>query len=58
MLGLAIALLLIGIIGLFFFTYAGVIVGVIGLVLLIAFLAGFGRRAAHPADERYPAKPS
>ena len=43
MLALAIVLIVVGIVGLFFFTYAGVVVGAIGLLLLIAFLIGFGR---------------
>jgi hypothetical protein len=48
MLGLAIVLILAGIVLLFLFTYAGVVVGIVGIVLLVAFLAGFGRRAAEP----------
>jgi hypothetical protein len=45
MLALALVLIAIGIVGLFFFTYAGAVVGAVGLLLLIAFLAGFGRSA-------------
>jgi hypothetical protein len=45
MLALAIAVIAIGIILLFFLTYAGVIVGIVGILLLIAFLFGVGRGA-------------
>jgi hypothetical protein len=45
-LGLGIALLIIGLLGLLFFPWGGVVVAVVGLVLIIAFLLGFGRRAA------------
>ncbi|HET7137385.1 MAG TPA: hypothetical protein VFI04_03450 [Gaiellaceae bacterium] len=47
-LGLGIALLVIGLLGLLFFPWGGVVVAVVGLVLIIAFLLGFGRRAARP----------
>ena len=43
MLALALAVIAIGIVLLFFLTYAGVIVGIVGVVLLVAFLFGFGR---------------
>jgi hypothetical protein len=45
-LGLGIALLIIGLLGLLFFPWGGVIVAIVGLGLIIAFLLGFGRRAA------------
>jgi hypothetical protein len=47
-LGLGIALLIIGLLGLLFFPWGGIVVAVVGLVLIIAFLLGFGRRAARP----------
>jgi hypothetical protein len=47
-LGLGVALLVIGLLGLLFFPWGGAILFVIGLVLIIAFLFGFGRRAAEP----------
>jgi len=37
-----------GLLGLLFFPWGGVIVAVVGLVLIILFLLGIGRRAAHP----------
>jgi hypothetical protein len=45
MIALAIVLILAGFVLLFFFTYAGVIVGIIGLLLLVAFLFGLSRSA-------------
>jgi hypothetical protein len=47
-LGLGIALLIIGLLGLLFFPWGGIVVAIVGLVLIIAFLLGFGRRAARP----------
>ena len=47
-LGLGIALLIIGLLGLLFFPWGGIVVAVVGLILIIAFLLGFGRRAARP----------
>jgi hypothetical protein len=45
MLGAAVVLIVLGIIGLFIFPWGGIVVGLVGLVLLVAFLFGFGRRA-------------
>ncbi len=45
MLPLALVLIVLGIIGLFLFPWGGIVVGAVGLLLLIAFLFGFGRRA-------------
>jgi hypothetical protein len=53
MLALALVLIVIGIVGLFLFTYAGVIVGAVGLVLLVAFLFGFGRSARSTQPHRF-----
>jgi hypothetical protein len=46
MIGLAIALIVIGIIFGFVIPWVGILVGIGGLLLFIAFVAGFGRRAA------------
>ncbi len=35
-----------GLIAIFVFPWVGIPVGVVGLVLFVAYLAGFGRRAA------------
>jgi NADH:ubiquinone oxidoreductase subunit 3 (subunit A) len=45
MIGVALLLIVLGIIGLFLFPWGGIVVGILGVVLLIAFLFGFGRRA-------------
>ena len=45
MLGVALVLIILGVIGLFLFPWGGIVVGIVGVLLLIAFLFGFGRRA-------------
>ena len=45
MIALALVLIMAGFVLLFFFTYAGVVVGIVGLLLLVAFLFGLGRSA-------------
>jgi hypothetical protein len=46
MIGVAIALVVIGIIFGFVIPWVGIVVGLVGVILFIAFAAGFGRRAA------------
>jgi hypothetical protein len=46
MIGLAIALIVIGIVFAFVIPWVGIVVGIVGLLLFVAFVAGFGRRAA------------
>jgi hypothetical protein len=48
MIGLALAIIVIGIIFGFVIPFVGIIVGLAGIVLFIALLAGFGRRASQP----------
>ena len=48
MIGVAIALIVIGIVFAFLIPWVGIVVGIVGLLLFIAFVAGFGRRAAEP----------
>jgi hypothetical protein len=48
MIGLALAIIIVGIVFGFVIPWVGIPVGLVGLVLLIAFLVGFGRRAAEP----------
>jgi len=48
MIGLALAIIIVAIVFGFVIPWVGIAVGLVGLVLLIAFLAGFGRRAAEP----------
>ena len=53
MLALAIVLVVAGIVMLFFFTYAGVVVGIVGLLLLVAFLFVLGRSADSTQPHRF-----
>jgi hypothetical protein len=46
MIGLAIALIVIGIVFGFVIPWVGIVVGIVGLLLFVAFVVGFGRRAA------------
>ena len=46
MIGLALALLIVGVVVLFFMPWVGVPTAIVGLVLLALFFLGFGRRAA------------
>jgi hypothetical protein len=56
MIGVALAAIVVGIIMTFFLPWVGIPVGVVGLILLVAFLAGWGRRAAEsaPGSESRP----
>jgi hypothetical protein len=51
MLGAAVVLVALGIIGLFIFPWGGIVAGIVGLLLFVAFLAGFGRRAQSPTHD-------
>jgi len=46
MIGLGIALVIVGLIFLFIIPWVGIPVGIVGVVLAILYFAGFGRRAA------------
>jgi hypothetical protein len=46
MIGIALAMIVIGIVLLFLLPWVGIPVGIVGLALFVAYLAGFGRRAA------------
>ena len=48
MIGLALALVVIGVVLLFIIPWVGIPLGIIGLVLAILYVAGVGRRAAEP----------
>ena len=48
MIGLGLALLVVGVIFLFFLPWVGVPVGIVGLLIVGAYLLGIGRRAAEP----------
>jgi NADH:ubiquinone oxidoreductase subunit 3 (subunit A) len=44
MIGAALGLVILGVILLFLFPWAGIIVGAVGVLLIVLFLVGFGRR--------------
>jgi Flp pilus assembly protein TadB len=46
MIGVALAMIVIGVIFLFVIAPVGIAVGLVGLVLVVLWLVGFGRRAA------------
>jgi hypothetical protein len=48
MIGLALALIVIGVVLLFLIPWVGVPVGIVGLVLALLYFAGVGRRATEP----------
>jgi hypothetical protein len=48
MIGLALAVIIVGIVFGLVIPWVGIVVGLVGLVLFIALLVGFGRRAAEP----------
>jgi hypothetical protein len=45
MIGAAFGLVILGVVLLFLFPWAGVVVGAVGVLLIVLFLVGFGRRA-------------
>ena len=51
MIGVAIALIVIGIVFGFAIPWVGIVIGIVGVLLFIAFLRGFGRRVAD--DRRF-----
>ena len=44
MIGAALALVVIGVILLFLYPWAGLVIGAVGVLLIVLFLVGFGRR--------------
>jgi hypothetical protein len=52
--GVGIALILVGIIFLFIVPWVGIPVGLVGLVLALLYVAGFGRRAARAEQPQRP----
>ena len=47
-LGIGVGMLVLGLIVLVFFPWGGVVLLAVGLIIVVAFLLGFGRRAAGP----------
>ena len=45
MLGVAIAMIVVGVVLLFLFPWGGILAGAVGLLLLIAYFFGIGKRA-------------
>ena len=54
MVGVAFALVIIGILVFFAVPWVGIVVGIVGLVLAIAWFAGFGGRAARGEQPQQP----
>jgi hypothetical protein len=54
MIGVGIALIVVGIIFLFIVPWVGIPVGLVGLILAVLYLAGFGRRAARAEQPQQP----
>ena len=52
MIGVAIAFIIVGLVFLFVIPWVGIPVGIVGLVLAVLWIAGFGRRAADERRER------
>ena len=48
MIGVALALVVLGVILLFIIPWVGIAAGIAGLILLVLYAAGVGRRAVHP----------
>ena len=48
MIGLALALIVVGVVLLFIIPWVGIAAGIVGVILAILYLAGVGRRAAEP----------
>lgn len=51
MIGVAVAFIVVGIIFLFVIPWVGIPVGIVGLVLAVLWVAGFGRRAASRREQ-------
>jgi Flp pilus assembly protein TadB len=54
MIGVGVALIVVGIILLFVVPWVGIPVGIVGLILAILYFAGFGRRAARAEQPQQP----
>jgi hypothetical protein len=48
MIGVALALIVVGVVLLFLIPWVGIAAGLVGLILAILYIAGIGRRAAEP----------
>jgi hypothetical protein len=52
MIGVGLALVVVGLIFLFIIPWVGIPVGIVGIVLAVLYFAGFGRRAARGEQPR------
>ena len=52
MIGVGIALIVVGLVFLFIIPWVGIPVGIVGIVLAVLWVAGFGRRAAERGEGR------
>jgi len=50
MIGVALGLIVIGIVLLFIIPWVGMAAGIVGLILAVLYLLGIGRRAAQPTE--------
>ena len=57
MIGVALAMIVIGIVFLFVLPWVGIPLGIVGLVLFVLVLLGFGRRAAAETPAETPPRP-
>ena len=48
MIGVALALIVVGVVLLFIIPWVGIAAGIVGVILAILYVAGIGRRAAEP----------
>ena len=48
MIGVALALIVVGVVLLFIIPWVGIAAGIVGVILAILYVAGVGRRAAEP----------
>jgi Flp pilus assembly protein TadB len=54
MIGVGIALIVVGILFLFIVPWVGIPVGIVGVILAVLYVAGFGRRAAQADQPQQP----
>ena len=57
MIGAALAIVVVGIVFLFLIPFVGIAVGIVGVILLVLALLGFGRRAAQETAAETPPQP-
>jgi predicted anti-sigma-YlaC factor YlaD len=58
MIGVGVALIVLGVVFLFLVPWVGIVAGVVGLVLAFLWLVGFGRRAVTSGDDTLGRNPT